>query len=153
MENLPFWLLYWLCLQNVWTCSAWRWGSRVFLQRLGWGQRQDFVQGWLHEGKFFLMIFFPKDFTKEGEDILKLVADFVAGKELNLVEILLISTDSVETHTAFSASLAPWSCNFYRPSKPVPKLTICVLSGQLDYHIIMFKEKWKYFIYSLNGLE
>ena len=53
------------------------------------------------------MIFFPKDFTKEGEDTLKLVADFVAGKELNLVEILLISTDSVETHRAFSASLAP----------------------------------------------
>ena len=58
-----------------------------------------------YEGKFFLMIFFPKDFTKEAEDILKLVADFVAGKELNLVEVLLISTDSVETHRAFSESL------------------------------------------------
>ena len=57
-----------------------------------------------YEGSFFLMIFFPKDFTKEAEDILRLVADLLASKEFN-IEVLLISTDSVETHRAFRESM------------------------------------------------
>merc|ERR1739844_188263 len=57
-----------------------------------------------YEGSFFLMIFFPKDFTREGEDILRLVADLLASKEFN-IELLLISTDSVATHRAFRESM------------------------------------------------
>jgi len=57
-----------------------------------------------YEGSFFLMIFFPKDFTKEAEDILRLVADLLASKEFN-IEVLLISTDCVENHRAFRESM------------------------------------------------
>ena len=56
------------------------------------------------EGSFVFIIFYPKDFTKEGEDVLNMVADLMASEELNL-EVLLISTDSVETHRVWAQSM------------------------------------------------
>ena len=57
-----------------------------------------------YEGSFVVIIFYPKDFTKEGEDVLNMVADLMASEELNL-EVLLISTDSVETHRVWAQSM------------------------------------------------
>ena len=57
-----------------------------------------------YEGSFVAIIFYPKDFTKEGEDVLNMVADLMASEELNL-EVLLISTDSVETHRVWAQSM------------------------------------------------
>merc|ERR1712142_1011308 len=68
-----------------------------------------------YDGKFFAMIFYPKDFTVEGKNILNLVADLVSSKELNL-DVLLISTDSVETHRAWSKSVG---CDCGGPAVPM----------------------------------
>merc|ERR1719435_621695 len=54
-----------------------------------------------YKGIFFALIFYPKDFSTVGEDTLSMVADLVASKELNLT-VLVVSTDSVETHRAWT---------------------------------------------------
>jgi len=69
-----------------------------------------------YDGQFFAMIFYPKDFTDEGKNILNLVADLVASKELNL-NVLLISTDSVETHRAWSKAVD--GCDGGAPAVPM----------------------------------
>merc|ERR1712142_539416 len=68
-----------------------------------------------YDGQFFAMIFYPKDFTAEGKNILNLVVDLVASKELNL-DVLLISTDSVETHRAWSKYVG---CDCGGPAVPM----------------------------------
>ena len=51
-----------------------------------------------YEGAYVVIVFYPKDFTDVGEDTLNLMA---ANKEFNL-ELVVISTDSVETHRAWT---------------------------------------------------
>ena len=54
-----------------------------------------------YEGAIVVIVFYPKDFTDVGEDTLYLMADLAANKEFNL-ELVVISTDSVETHRAWT---------------------------------------------------
>ena len=54
-----------------------------------------------YEGAYVVIVFYPKDFTDVGEDTLNLMADLAANKEFNL-ELVVISTDSVETHRAWT---------------------------------------------------
>ena len=56
-----------------------------------------------YKGNYFVMVFYPKDFTEVGEDTLNLMADLVANEELGM-KVLVISTDSVETHRAWAES-------------------------------------------------
>ena len=56
-----------------------------------------------YKGNYFVMVFYPKDFTEVGEDTLNLMADLVANEELSM-KVLVISTDSVETHRAWAES-------------------------------------------------
>ena len=65
------------------------------------GDNEKMVSRADYEGSFFVMVFYPKDFTEVGEDTLNLMADLVANMEYNL-ELLVISTDSVETHRAWA---------------------------------------------------
>ena len=53
------------------------------------------------EGAYVVIVFNPMDFTAVGEDTANLMADLAADMEFSL-ELMMISTDSVETHRAWA---------------------------------------------------
>ena len=65
------------------------------------GDTEKLVARGDYEGAYVVIIFYPKDFTDVGEDTLNLMADLAANKEFNL-ELVVISTDSVENHRAWT---------------------------------------------------
>ena len=65
------------------------------------GDTEKIVTRGDYEGAYIVIVFYPKDFTGVAEDTMNLMADLAVDKEFNL-ELMLVSTDSVETHRAWA---------------------------------------------------
>ena len=65
------------------------------------GDTEKIVTRGDYEGSYIVIVFYPKDFTDVGEDTMNLMADLAVDKEFNL-ELMVVSTDSVETHRAWA---------------------------------------------------
>ena len=65
------------------------------------GDTEKIVTRGDYEGAYIVIVFYPKDFTGVAEDTMNLMADLAVDKEFNL-ELMVVSTDSVETHRAWA---------------------------------------------------